>query len=342
MEVPWPVYKISIAEQRGEKTPNRNQTSIKSLLCNTKTVKMSQTCYFEGYIYSESVITTPKFGVRSAECSSKLTKSKASLRSKYYSIRTIPMIESKCRKMNLYENGLSKIKNYSLRLLQGVIALRDGIGWEIKDSSFEINSSLNKGKEHCTLQWIFYWKILLHHLSFGIFLSHPLTLSLGSPVDSHKKDVLLLQRSEASADAAGETLFLYALLILTSMKVKLLTHTPAKISDLSTCFACSFFSNYWQFELFKEVMGNRILHIFKKTNRRPDQQFQEAHIRNSRWSSELALSGDFLQIAFRMQMLTDLQAHSSLAFQAPAPSGLLTAMINLSVNFDGCHVLFLK
>lgn len=187
MEVPWPVYKISIAEQRGEKTPNRNQTSIKSLLCNTKTVKMSQTCYFEGYIYSESVITTPKFGVRSAECSSKLTKSKASLRSKYYSIRTIPMIESKCRKMNLYENGLSKIKNYSLRLLQGVIALRDGIGWEIKDSSFEINSSLNKGKEHCTLQWIFYWKILLHHLSFGIFFSYPLTLFLGSPVDSHKE-----------------------------------------------------------------------------------------------------------------------------------------------------------
>lgn len=38
MEVPWPVYKISIAEQRGKK-PNSNQTSIKSLLCNTKSVK---------------------------------------------------------------------------------------------------------------------------------------------------------------------------------------------------------------------------------------------------------------------------------------------------------------
>lgn len=42
---------------------------------------------------------------------------------------------------------------------------------------------------------------------------------------------------------------LYALLMLTSMKGKLLTHKQGKISHLSACFACSFFS-YWQFMRF--------------------------------------------------------------------------------------------
>lgn len=42
---------------------------------------------------------------------------------------------------------------------------------------------------------------------------------------------------------------LYALLMLTSTKGKLLTHKQGKISHLSASFACSFFS-YWQFTRF--------------------------------------------------------------------------------------------
>lgn len=57
------------------------------------------------------------------------------------------MIKSNCRKTNLYEYGLPKIKNHSLRLLQEAIALRDGISWENEDRTFEFNSSLNKGQE---------------------------------------------------------------------------------------------------------------------------------------------------------------------------------------------------
>lgn len=109
MEVPWPVYKISITEQRGTKTPTETKPVLR--VYNTNSVKTSQMCYFWGCIYSEPVMTTPKFWVSPAQCPSKSMKSKASLRSKCYSTRTISMIKSNCRKMNLFKNGLPKSKN---------------------------------------------------------------------------------------------------------------------------------------------------------------------------------------------------------------------------------------
>lgn len=88
-------------------------------------------------------------------------------------------------------------------------------------------------------------------------------------------------------------------------------------------------------------MENRIFHTLNK-------QIEQTN--SFKWPTEgtldeilsLLYQVIFLQIAFQMEVLTDLQARSYLEFQAPAPSGLLTAKKNLSVNLMVDKWLFLK